>query len=259
MFMFSKIFIQTIFLLVIASFRFKNVFAIPKYETASNRLPYFNENKTQQYHHDDDNASTKDRLQRLGYTTGYGTVSQGYPGGTAVSAYNPIKLDLGGVVLGTLVGLGVIIIIPKLLNALHGGYTGYGRSETDNDLSSLSNLMTKIDDILGQNNIDSTTCMQRAICTYVRSTEYNMKTGASDQLDEFIHMLSKNSLIDYLLDGTAIKEALENGKNINTKPCDQLYATCPLDSKKLTHMLMKLLPKKSSLTSSSINSTSASF
>uniref|UniRef100_A0A1A9VPU9 Uncharacterized protein n=1 Tax=Glossina austeni TaxID=7395 RepID=A0A1A9VPU9_GLOAU len=158
--------------------------------TQWSRLPYFNENKTQQYH-DDENASTKDRLQRLGYTTGYGTVS-GYPGGTGISAYNPIKLDLGGVVLGTLVGLGVIIIIPKLLSALHGGYTGYGRSETDNDLSSLSSLMTKIDDILGQNNIDSTTCMQRAICTYVRSTEYNMKTGASDQLDEFIHMLSKN-------------------------------------------------------------------
>uniref|UniRef100_A0A1A9ZF73 Uncharacterized protein n=1 Tax=Glossina pallidipes TaxID=7398 RepID=A0A1A9ZF73_GLOPL len=154
--------------------------------TQWSRLPYFNENKTQTYH-DDENASTKDRLQRLGYTTGYGT---GYPGGTGISAYNPIKLDLGGVVLGTLVGLGVIIIIPKLLSALHGGYTGYGRSETDNDLSSLSSLMTKIDDILGQNNIDSTTCMQRAICTYVRSTEYNMKTGASDQLDEFIHMLS---------------------------------------------------------------------
>ncbi|KAL9893089.1 uncharacterized protein LOC119640880 isoform X1 [Glossina fuscipes] len=216
--------------------------------TQWSRLPYFNENKTQQYH-DDENASTKDRLQRLGYTTGYGTVS-GYPGGTGISAYNPIKLDLGGVVLGTLVGLGVIIIIPKLLSALHGGYTGYGRSETDNDLSSLSSLMTKIDDILGQNNIDSTTCMQRAICTYVRSTEYNMKTGASDQLDEFIHMLSKNSLIDYLLDGTAIKEALEQGKNVNSKPCDQLYVTCPLDSKKLTQMLIKLLPKKSSALSS---------
>lgn len=51
--------------------------------------------------------------------------------------------------------------------------------------------MNKLDDILGQNNIDSTSCMQRAICSYVRSTEYNMKMGASDQMDEFIHMMSE--------------------------------------------------------------------
>lgn len=54
---------------------------------------------------------------------------QSYPGGTGIAAYNPIKLDLGGVVLGTLVGIGAIIIIPKLLNAFHGGYGGYGRSK----------------------------------------------------------------------------------------------------------------------------------
>ncbi|KAM7363424.1 DM4/DM12 domain-containing protein Desiccate, partial [Cochliomyia hominivorax] len=202
---------------------------------------FFHENKTQLEH---DGSTTKDRLQRLGYTTGYGTIN-GYPAGTGISAYNPIKLDLGGVVLGTLVGIGAIIIIPKLLNAFHGGYTGYGRSENENDLSSLTNFMNKLDDILGQNNIDSTSCMQRALCSYVRSTEYNMKMGSSDQMDEFIHMMSENSLVDYLLDGTAIKEALEHGKRINTKPCEDVYTNCPLDSKKLTNMLIKLLPKKS--------------
>lgn len=63
--------------------------------------------------------------------------------------------------------------------------------ENDNDLSSVTNFMNKLDDILGQNNIDSTSCMQRAVCSYVRSTEYNMKMGASDQMDEFIHMMSE--------------------------------------------------------------------
>jgi len=52
-------------------------------------------------------------------------------------------------------------------------------------------MINKIDDVLGQNNIDSTSCMQRAVCGYVRSTEYNMKIGSSDQMDEFIHMLSE--------------------------------------------------------------------
>ncbi|XP_037943187.1 uncharacterized protein LOC119676036 [Teleopsis dalmanni] len=205
------------------------------------RRSYYNENKTEKI--EQDTASTKDRLQRLGYTTGYGTI-QGYPGSTGLSAYNPIKLDLGGVVLGTLVGIGAIIIIPKLLSAFHGGYAGYGRSENDNDLSSVGNMINKIDDILGQNNIDSTSCMQRAVCSYVRTTEQNMKTGVSDQMDEFIHMLSENSLVDYLLDGTAIKEALEHGKQVNGKVCEEVYSSCPLDSKTATQVLMKLLPKK---------------
>ncbi|KAH8311220.1 hypothetical protein KR044_005018 [Drosophila immigrans] len=247
--------------------------AIPKYEGKQKAYveksqwsrAYLNENKTQL--NEPQTASTKDRLERLGYTTGYGSLN-GYPGGTGLSAYNPIKLDLGGVVLGTLVGIGAIILIPKILSAFHGGYGGYGRSEysvnnsriahlnyvyagdDQNDLASISSMINKIDDVLGQNNIDSTSCMQRAVCGYVRSTEKNLKTGISDQMDEFIHMLSENSLVDYLLDGTAIKEALEHGKEVNSRPCEELYESCPLDGASATNIIMKLLPKKSKSTKS---------
>ncbi|XP_034475548.1 uncharacterized protein LOC117782634 [Drosophila innubila] len=236
--------------------------AIPKYEgnqkayvekSQWNRA-YLNENKTQL--NEPQTASTKDRLERLGFGTGYGSLN-GYPGGTGLSAYNPIKLDLGGVVLGTLVGIGAIILIPKLLSAFHGGYGGYGRSDDQNDLTSISNMINKIDDVLGQNNIDSTSCMQRAVCGYIRSTENNMKSGVSDQMDEFIHMLSENSLVDYLLDGTAIKEALEHGKELNNRPCEELYVSCPLDSASATNILMKLLPKKSKTLKSKSTDTKA--
>lgn len=57
----------------------------------------------------------------------------------------------------------------------------------------------------------------------------------------------RNSLVDYLLDGTAIKEALEHGKETNEKACEELYLSCPLDSKSATSILMKLLPKKQKL------------
>ncbi|XP_073812706.1 DM4/DM12 domain-containing protein Desiccate isoform X2 [Musca autumnalis] len=192
---------------------------------------------------EEDSASTKDRLQRLGYTTGYGTLNN-YPSTTGLAAYNPIKLDLGGVVLGTLVGIGAIIIIPKLLNAFHGGYGGYGRSENDNDLSQISNFINKIDDVLGQNNIDSTSCMQRAVCSYVRSAEYNMKKGLGDQMDEFVHIITENSLMDYLLDGTAIKEALDQGRNTDAKPCGDIYMNCPLNSETVMKMLKRIVPNK---------------
>lgn len=51
--------------------------------------------------------------------------------------------------------------------------------------------------------------------------------------------------MDYLLDGTAIKEALEHGKELNNRPCEELYMSCPLDSASATNILIKLLPKKS--------------
>jgi hypothetical protein len=39
-----------------------------------------------------------------------------------------LKIDLGGVVLGTLVGIGALLILPKLISAFGGGY-GHYRSE----------------------------------------------------------------------------------------------------------------------------------
>ncbi|XP_030380861.1 uncharacterized protein LOC115628786 [Scaptodrosophila lebanonensis] len=231
--------------------------ALPKYEEnpkayaekAPRSRSYHSQNKTELL--EPKIAATKDRLERLGYTTGYGTLN-GYSGATGLSAYNPIKLDLGGVVLGTLVGIGAIIIIPKLLAAFHGGYGGYGRNEdgNNNDLTYLSMMINKIDDVLGQNNIDSTNCMQRTICGYVRTTEYNIKTGESDQIDELIHMLSENSLVDYLLDGTAIKEAVAYGKKSNAKSCEDLYPNCLMDSKSIKSILVKLLPKKTEVSKS---------
>lgn len=51
-------------------------------------------------------------------------------------------------------------------------------------------MLTKLDDILSKNNIDSTTCVQRAVCNYVRSSEYNLQIGNADQSDQIIHTLS---------------------------------------------------------------------
>lgn len=80
-----------------------------------------------------DNAS--DRSQRLGYTTGLGSSNYGYGSGgvngygysgSGISSYGP-KVDLGGVVLGAIVGIGALILIPKVLGILAAGQQpGYG-------------------------------------------------------------------------------------------------------------------------------------
>lgn len=60
----------------------------------------------------------------MGFSTGYGG-TQGYPySGSGVGVYSPLKIDLGGVVIGALIGIGALLIVPKFLSAFNGG--GYG-------------------------------------------------------------------------------------------------------------------------------------
>lgn len=51
-----------------------------------------------------------------------------------------------------------------------------------------------------------------------------------------------NALIDYMLNGTAVKEALEHGKNLDADPCDKIYSSCPLDKEQTLQILAKMLP-----------------
>lgn len=58
------------------------------------------------------------------------TFFQGGFGSTAPGLYGPVKIDLGGVLLGSILGFGAIVILPKLISALSYSYGGgYGRSK----------------------------------------------------------------------------------------------------------------------------------
>jgi len=46
-----------------------------------------------------------------------------------MSPYAPAKIDLGGLLLGAIIGVGSILIIPKLLYILSGTYGTYARSK----------------------------------------------------------------------------------------------------------------------------------
>lgn len=51
-----------------------------------------------------------------------------------------------------------------------------------------------------------------------------------------------NPLVDYMLKGTAVKEALENGRNVKGRDCDTLYPACPMDRNTINGVLNKFLP-----------------
>lgn len=50
--------------------------------------------------------------------------------GYGVSSYAPTKIDLGGLILGAVIGVGTILIIPKLLYIISGSYGAYARSKS---------------------------------------------------------------------------------------------------------------------------------
>lgn len=45
-----------------------------------------------------------------------------------------------------------------------------------------------------------------------------------------------------MLDGTAMKDAIENGKNPTGRDCDSIYPACPLDRQATLQMMKKFLP-----------------
>ncbi|XP_050316253.1 uncharacterized protein LOC126750643 [Anthonomus grandis grandis] len=177
----------------------------------------------------------------------FGLVSYGSTGGgsygssgTGVS-YGTMKLDIGGVALGVLLGLSIILIVPKISQVLGAVHGGYGRN-LDDDMSAITNLLARIDNSLAANDIDSTSCTQRIICSVVNDAARNEKSGEATAMDQFILSFAKNSLFTYVLDGTAVKEALDIGKSNDAESCVARYSKCPLTREKVLKIMANLVP-----------------
>ncbi|XP_049878214.1 uncharacterized protein LOC126375315 [Pectinophora gossypiella] len=181
-----------------------------------------------------------ERTQRFGISTYGSTGAQGPYGGTAPGLYGPVKIDLGGVLIGSILGFGAVIILPKIIHALSYGYGGYGRS-LEPDLQQASDMLNKLDETLSRYNIDSAACMQRLACSYVQLANENMVTGNATDFDALLSNLSSNSLIRRMLDGTTIYEAISAGQSLDNN-CQTLYPKCKLDKKTVVKMLTQLVP-----------------
>lgn len=75
----------------------------------------------------DKKDNKESRFGIIPISTGYGSngISNGMQYGTNGVMISPMKIDLGGVALGALLGLGAILIVPKLAHVLSGGLGGY--------------------------------------------------------------------------------------------------------------------------------------
>ncbi|XP_060839497.1 uncharacterized protein LOC132920820 [Rhopalosiphum padi] len=227
-----------------------NTFEIPSNGVLPSPVTYFegiqNENKT--------NAG-RSHEARFGYIpSSFGGASSGMGGyqGNSVSSYGSQKIDIGGLVVGAVVGLGILIFIPKILYLLFAttnifsaqpvgnGYSGYGRSE--DIMSGLNDIVTKIEESMSKYNINTTECMQKALCTYIHSTEQvKEKSGINNFVDNSINTLTKNSVMNFMIDGSRFKAALEAGKN---GECNTVYRQCPFDQNSIYMFLRQISTKK---------------
>ncbi|XP_011697168.1 PREDICTED: uncharacterized protein LOC105455497 [Wasmannia auropunctata] len=179
---------------------------------------------------------------RFGFTN-IGSTGSGYGG---VSPYAPAKIDLGGLLLGAIIGVGSILIIPKLLYILSGTYGAYARSE-DNGFTQ---TLTRIDDVLARHGVDTTSCMQRAVCTYSQqaatavsdeneNVNGNETDGKATSFEKMVNAITSNQVFRTAMQGTAIEEAVEAGRK--GRNCSRSYPHCGFSMETMLSLLANVV------------------
>lgn len=91
--------------------------------------------------------------------------------------------------------------------------------------------MTKLDDVLARHGIDTTSCMQRAVCTYSQQAAASIKEANQlkdeekiSSFDRMVDTITTNQLFRTAMEGTAIQEAVEAGRT--GRSCSRSYPHC---------------------------------
>ncbi|KAE8743149.1 hypothetical protein FOCC_FOCC011242 [Frankliniella occidentalis] len=164
-----------------------------------------------------------------------------------------MRLDLGGVLLGALIGLGASLVLPKLIHGLaahpHDGYKRKigprsdddvaGEVEGDGVMASLSHILSRVDSALAEQNIDSTACLQRAVCSYVQSSAARSASGEASGVESVVDTATKNSLVGYMLEGSSFKQAVDTGRKGGN--CSKVYYKCPVNKDSLAAGIKSLI------------------
>lgn len=109
-----------------------------------------------------------------------------------------------------------------------------------------SQVMTKLDDVLARHGIDTTSCMQRAMCTYSQQAAASMKEANQSSNDEkvssfdrVIDTVTTNQIFRTAMEGTAIREAVEAGRN--GRNCPRVYSQCGFSMETILSMFSNVI------------------
>ena len=124
------------------------------------------------------------------------------------------------------------------------------------DEGGFSNAMTKLDDALARHGIDTTSCMQRAVCTYAKKAADTMREAndiSDDEkvtsFDRIVETLTTNQVFRTAMRGTAIQEAIEAGRQ--GQNCTRSYRHCGFSIDTVFGLLTNLMSSITAATGSS--------
>ncbi|XP_071528795.1 uncharacterized protein [Panulirus ornatus] len=149
------------------------------------------------------------------------------------------------------------LLLPQLatwlasLTSGAGGGTSYTNSYGRNidregsllPVAPFTAILSQLDDALAQYDLDSTSCMQRAVCTYVAESELSIKKGDADSNEMIVAGLARSTWLQALLGKTSLTKAVEMGRS--GANCQLQYPKCPFS----LAGVLRFLATYSSLTS----------
>lgn len=113
--------------------------------------------------------------------------------------------------------------------------------------------MTKLDDALGRHGIDTTSCMQRMVCSYSKRAAVAVREAAIESnetqeeistLDRMVDGLSTNQILRTALQGTAIQEAVDSGRS--GENCARAYPQCGFSLETIFSLMSHVMSAMSS-------------
>lgn len=124
--------------------------------------------------------------------------------------------------------------------------------------------MTKLDDALARHGIDTTSCMQRAVCTYSQQAAAAIRVADEENEDEkissfdrMIDAITTNQVFRTAMQGTAIQEAVEAGHS--GKNCSYSYPHCGFSLETMLSLLSNVITAVSTANARAASSTASSL
>ncbi|PSN33684.1 hypothetical protein C0J52_20897 [Blattella germanica] len=145
-----------------------------------------------------------------------------------------VNVNVGAITAGTILTTAALLFIPKAFSGLEPQIS-FGRSESGDKTGFLS----RMDKALMAYNIDSSACTQRAVCWLVKSAASKVTSGVGGSTDKIIDGISSNFLLEKFLQGTAIQEAIQNGRQ--DRDCSSIYFQCPITQEALMRFAHKFM------------------
>lgn len=113
------------------------------------------------------------------------------------------------------------------------------------DDNGFTQTLTRIDDALARHGIDTTSCMQRAVCTYTQQAAAatgdegesgnEKEDGKATSFEKTVNAITTNQVFRTAMQGTAIEEAVEAGRN--GRNCSRSYPHCGFSMETMLSLL----------------------